>query len=132
MDDSKIKLINDYASFSLSRDIATKEYLDSLGCSNNLLGGCPTLFINEIPQHYVPLIGSDKTDCLISIRTPTLMSIPVVYQYRLRDQLVEIIELLKKEVTTISNSSVMIIEIYHLQLHLKVWNISILKMYILI
>ncbi|MDN5291013.1 MAG: hypothetical protein PWQ06_1252 [Anaerophaga sp.] len=96
MDDSKIKLINDYASFSLSRDIATKKYIDSLGCSNNLLGGCPTLFINEIPQHYVPLIGSDKTDCLISIRTPTLMNIPVLYQYRLRDQLIEIIELLKK------------------------------------
>jgi hypothetical protein len=97
MDDSKIKLLNNYSSFSLSRDIATKKYLDNIGCSNNVLGGCPTLFINEIPQHYVPLIGSDKTDCLISIRTPSLMSIPVIYQYRLRDQLIQTIELLRNK-----------------------------------
>jgi polysaccharide pyruvyl transferase WcaK-like protein len=42
-------------------------------------------------------MDADKTDALISIRTPTLMSIPVDYQYRLRDQLVEIIELLKRK-----------------------------------
>lgn len=97
MEDSKILLLNKYSSFSLSRDIATKDYLDSIGCSNNVLGGCPTLFINEVPQHYIPLVGSDKTDCLISIRTPSLMSIPVVYQYRLRDQIIKLIELIKRK-----------------------------------
>lgn len=94
MADEKLKLLHQYASISLSRDKATKEYLDSLNCKNTL-GGCPTLFINEIPQHLVPIMDADKTDALISIRTPTLMSIPVQYQYRLRTQLEETIHLLK-------------------------------------
>lgn len=96
MADDKLKLLHQYTSISLSRDQATKAYLDSLGCSNTL-GGCPTLFINEIPQHLVPIMDADKSDALISIRTPTLMSIPVEYQYRLRDQLTEIIGLLKRK-----------------------------------
>lgn len=96
MTDDKLKLLHQYADISLSRDKATKEYLDSLNC-NNILGGCPTLFINEIPQHLVPIMDTDKTDCLISIRTPTLMSIPVEFQYQLRTQLLEIIALLKRK-----------------------------------
>jgi polysaccharide pyruvyl transferase WcaK-like protein len=96
MADDKLKLLHKYADISLSRDKSTKAYLDSLDC-NNTLGGCPTLFINEIPQHLVPIMDTDKTDALISIRTPTLMSIPVEYQYRLRDQLTETIDLLKRK-----------------------------------
>ena len=96
MTDQAIKLINQRADISLSRDIATKSYIDNLGCQN-ILGGCPTLFINEIPQHLVPIMDTDKTDALISIRTPTLMSIPVNYQYELRNQLIELINLLKRK-----------------------------------
>jgi polysaccharide pyruvyl transferase WcaK-like protein len=95
MADDKISLLNKRADFSLSRDGATYEHIKRLGC-NNILGGCPTLFIDEIPQHLVPLMESDRTDALISIRTPTLMSIPVVYQYELREQLLRIIALLKE------------------------------------
>ncbi len=96
MTDNNIKLINDKAVISLSRDKSTKEYIDGLGC-NNVLGGCPTLFLNEMPQHMVPILEKDKTDALISIRTPTLMSIPVSYQYELRGQVISIIELLKRK-----------------------------------
>lgn len=96
MADEKLKTLHQYADISLSRDQATKEYLDSLDCSNTL-GGCPTLFINEIPQHLVPIMETDHTDALISIRTPSLMSIPVEYQYRLREQMVQMISLLKKK-----------------------------------
>jgi polysaccharide pyruvyl transferase WcaK-like protein len=94
MTDINIRAINEKATVSLSRDFATKQYIDNLGC-NNHLSGCPTLFINEIPQHIVPIVDTDKTDALISIRTPTLMSIPVNFQYALREQLIKIIELLK-------------------------------------
>ena len=94
MTDDKLKTLHQYADISLARDKATNAYLNSLNCKNTL-GGCPTLFINEIPQHLVPIMDADKTDALISIRTPTLMSIPVEYQYRLRDQMIETIELLK-------------------------------------
>ncbi len=96
MADDKIALLNKRADISLSRDGATYEHIKNLGC-NNTLGGCPTLFIDEIPQHLVPLMESDRTDALISIRTPTLMSIPVTYQYELREQLLKIIALLKEK-----------------------------------
>lgn len=96
MADDKIKLINNHCIVSLSRDLATGEYLKSLGV-NTIVGGCPTLFINEIPQHLVPLLDADKTDALISIRTPTLMSIPVAYQYEMRQQLLDLISLLKRK-----------------------------------
>ncbi len=96
MTDNNIVAINKKADFSLSRDIATCEYIKDLGC-DNIVGGCPTLFINEMPQHMVPISDVDKTDALISIRTPNLMSIPVSYQYSVRDQLLEMIELLKTE-----------------------------------
>jgi polysaccharide pyruvyl transferase WcaK-like protein len=94
MTDEKIILLNKKADVSLSRDKATFEYINSLGI-NNSLGGCPTLFINEIPQHQVPLMESDKTDALISVRTPSLMSVPVSFQYKVREDILSIIELLR-------------------------------------
>lgn len=94
MTDEKISLINRRADVSLSRDLSTAEYIKNLGVPT-VVGGCPTLFINEIPQHLVPLLDADKTDALISIRTPTLMSIPVANQYEMRDQLLELIAILK-------------------------------------
>ncbi|MGB3588946.1 MAG: polysaccharide pyruvyl transferase family protein [Tunicatimonas sp.] len=96
MSDDKIALLNQRADFSLSRDKATHEHIRQLGC-DNILGGCPTLFIDEIPQHLVPIMESDRTDALISVRTPTLMSIPVVYQYDLREQILGMIALLREK-----------------------------------
>lgn len=95
MPDERIAILNKHAAISLSRDASTKKHIDSLGHPENILGGCPTLFINEIPQHIVPLLDSDKTDALISIRTPSLMSIPVSFQYKFRDDLLQMIEVLK-------------------------------------
>jgi polysaccharide pyruvyl transferase WcaK-like protein len=96
MPDDKIKILNKRANISLSRDKATYNYINSLNVKNEL-GGCPTLFINEIPQHLVPLLDSDKTDALISIRTPSLMSIPLFYQYSMREDIIRIIDLLKSK-----------------------------------
>lgn len=93
MTDNNIALINQHAAISLSRDKATHDYVNSLGGSS-ILGGCPTLFLNEAPQHEVQVADEDRTDVLISIRTPTLMSIPVGYQYDLRGQMAALIELL--------------------------------------
>lgn len=96
MTDDKVRLVNERADFSLSRDIETQKYIKSIGVETQL-GGCPTLFINEIPQHLVPLLDADKTDALISIRTPNLMSIPVADQYEMREHFIKIIELLKRK-----------------------------------
>lgn len=96
MTDDKMLLLNQRADVSLSRDKATTEHIRNLG-ANTVMGGCPTLFINEIPQHLVPLLEADKTDALISLRTPTLMSIPVAKQYEMREQLMELVALLKRK-----------------------------------
>ncbi len=96
MTDHNIALLNNRADISMSRDKATKAHIDSLGCKN-IVGGCPTLFMNEMPQHLVPISERDQTDVLISIRTPTLMSVPVSYQYELRDQMHQMIELLRSK-----------------------------------
>ena len=95
MTDEKIKILNKKADITVSRDIATQKYLESLGI-DNLLGGCPTIFLNEIPQHLMPISDVGKTDALISIRTPTLMNIPLHYQYIVREQIIEIISYLKR------------------------------------
>lgn len=96
MTDDKMLLVNKRADVSLSRDKATADYVLGLG-ANTVVGGCPTLFINEIPQHLVPLLDADKTDALISIRTPNLMSIPVSKQYEMRELLIDLIKLLQAE-----------------------------------
>lgn len=96
MTDDKILLLNKRANVSLSRDKATHDYIKKLN-ADTVVGGCPTLFISEIPQHLVPMLEADKTDALISIRTPTLMSIPVTKQYEMREQMLALIELLKRK-----------------------------------
>ena len=94
MTDERITLLNKSAQVSVSRDKATYDYLRALGLST-VLGGCPTLFIHEMPQHLVPSSEKDRTDALISIRQPNLMSIPIEPQYRVRDDLLRIIDLLR-------------------------------------
>ncbi len=97
MTDDKMALLNRRADISLSRDKATFEHINNLGgAKNNQLGGCPTLFINEIPQHIVPILSADKTDALISIRTPSLVSVPIKYQYQIREDIIKMIETLNK------------------------------------
>lgn len=94
MPDAKIKKLHEKVDISLSRDIATYEHLNSIKCEN-ILGGCPTLFMDEIPQHLVPMLGSEKTDAIISLRSPSLMSIPISSQYEVREKIQNIISLLK-------------------------------------
>jgi hypothetical protein len=94
MTDENIIRLNRSAQVSISRDKATHGYLSSIGC-DTILGGCPTIFINEMPQHMVPTSERDRTDALISIRMPSLMSIPIETQYRLRDDLLHIIDVLR-------------------------------------
>ncbi len=94
MSDERIVMLNRRADISLSRDRATKEYIDQLGCAN-VLGGCPTLFVSEIPRHLIPLPEGHRTDALISIRTPSLMSIPIYHQFRVRDDILKIVDYLR-------------------------------------
>jgi len=94
--DAALKLLNDKAALSLSRDQATVDHISGLGC-NNILGTCPTLFLNEFISQKLSIAPKYKTDCLISIRTPNLMSVPPVKQYELRETLLETIDYLREK-----------------------------------
>ncbi len=94
--DSKLKMINDKALISMSRDVSTYNHIKNLGC-DNMIGACPTLFINDFFPTNSSLHNKYKTDCLISIRTPNLMSVPPVKQYELQDILKKAIEVLKNK-----------------------------------
>lgn len=96
MPDSKLKLINDKAIISMSRDVATYNHIKNLGC-DNMIGACPTIFVKDFFPDSYPLHEKYKTDCLISIRTPNLMSVPPVKQYELQDILKRSIEILKSK-----------------------------------
>ncbi len=77
MPDSTIKSLHEFSRFSLSRDKATYQHLNSLKVKNHKLGLCPTLFLNdyfEIPKN-LSTIG--KNDILLVIRNPELMNIPL-------------------------------------------------------
>jgi hypothetical protein len=94
MPDEQIRLLNGRAALSLARDVATRDYLEGIGCPS-VVCGCPSLFIGELPLHFDPVAERDGADALISIRAPHLMSVPVAWQYRVRDDIVRIIELLR-------------------------------------
>lgn len=81
--DAKLKLLNEKAQFRLSRDSATCDYITNLGVKNQV-GACPTLFLHEFLDKK-KISKQYETDCLISIRTPNLMSVPPEKQYQLQD-----------------------------------------------
>ena len=45
-----IAALNTKASFSMTRDNRTLEYLKNLGCKNAVCGGCPTIHLNHMLQ----------------------------------------------------------------------------------
>lgn len=97
MPDAIISALNRAAKWSLTRDKATQSYLESIGLQP-VLGGCPTLFINEICKDIkIPLIHHDVPEVAISIRHPNLMSIPIRYQLRVTQDIQGIIRFLRAE-----------------------------------
>ena len=67
--------LHKYSSNSLTRDIATQSHMESIGIRNSILGGCPTLRLNQlVKKESLPKFEDKKV--LISIRNPELMNIP--------------------------------------------------------
>lgn len=96
MPDDKVKKLNGKALFSFARCKATYDYLQGLGLSDARLGGCPTLFVNEIASRLPPVPASNQNRVLISIRTPNLMSIPLEARSHVRNDILGIIDLLER------------------------------------
>jgi len=90
MPDSRVLALHEQAALSLARDDATLAYLRALGLDRPLLGGCPSLLVDQIDNAPVASAG-----CLLAIRNPALMSIPLRHQTRLHTILVDLIAALE-------------------------------------
>jgi polysaccharide pyruvyl transferase WcaK-like protein len=86
--------INRKAKFSLARDEYTGRYLQEIGAAHSRVGGCPTIFLNRIVDRLPRLNPGDQAGVLISVRNPSLMSIPLDEQVRVHGHIREIISYL--------------------------------------
>jgi hypothetical protein len=96
MPDAIVTALHERAAISLARDEATLDYLRSLGLTSPMLGGCPSLLIREVatPQ---PDLTAPANGCLLSIRHPRLMSIPLSHQARLHATIVDLMKALEAD-----------------------------------
>ena len=96
MPDRTLVELHKRADYSLARDRATHAYLHGLGCEKVRLGGCPTLFLNEIADTLPPLSRTDRGEALISLRHPSLMNIPLQKQSRVASDIRPFVGLLRE------------------------------------
>jgi polysaccharide pyruvyl transferase WcaK-like protein len=92
-----IKALNDRADISLVRDDSTGRYLQSIGAEKAIVGGCPTLFLDKIVPRLPELGDIDHNTVLISVRNPSVMSVPLQRKATVYKDISEIIEFLKGE-----------------------------------
>lgn len=89
--------INRKAQFSLARDDYTGQYLQEIGATHSQVGGCPTIFLNRIVNRLPNLHEPDRSGVLISVRNPSLMSIPLKQQALVHTHIRDMISFLRAE-----------------------------------
>jgi hypothetical protein len=95
-DDRSLKL-GKKALINLARCQATYDYLTGIGAPNVELGGCPTLYLDEIPGNLPPVPTASRDMLLLSVRNPMLMSIPTEIRANVSAHIWGIVELLRKK-----------------------------------
>lgn len=80
MPDEKLLRLNQKALLTLARDKVTQNYIRTLGIGSCGLCACPTLFLNAIASTLPEVSHQERGLTLISIRHPSLMSIPLKKQ----------------------------------------------------
>ncbi|MBJ7470242.1 MAG: polysaccharide pyruvyl transferase family protein [Solirubrobacteraceae bacterium] len=96
MPDHQIQALHRASSGALVRDTATLDHVRSLGIHDAELGGCPTLFLDELlPTPPAPSARISDAPVLLSIRNPSLMSVPPGDQARLHGELRRMIDALE-------------------------------------
>ncbi len=94
MPDNDILKLHKYVTSSISRDIATQDYYKNIGVKNSVMGGCPTIFMDEWFNDRLHHIHSRDDVCYISIRNPEQMNIPLKNQLKIPSFIREVYELL--------------------------------------
>src|SRR5262245_30842506 len=80
------------ASVALFRDHSTGEYLQQLGCQHHAVGGCPTIFLNRMAHRLPEIPATGNRTALVSVRHPSLMSIPLARQSHVYGDVLAIVE----------------------------------------
>lgn len=93
--DSVAQTLNSKAIISLARDDSTCRYLHQIGASHAKVGGCPTIFMDRVVNRLPELTEPDQSGVLISVRHPSLMSIPLRMQAQVQYHILEIVEFLR-------------------------------------
>ena len=96
MPDAVITALNDHALVSVARDEATLAHLQRIGIEDAVLGGCPTLLLDELLPAAPASPGGDGL-VLLSVRNPQLMSVPLVDQARVHGDVRRTIDALHAE-----------------------------------
>ena len=92
-----IQALDRKASCALARDFATANYLESIGCRHTVVGGCPTIYLDQMADGLPRLPGPKGSIALVSVRNPNLMSIPLRRQSRVYDDVLQIVDFLRGE-----------------------------------
>lgn len=96
MPDAIVRALHERAALSIARDDATLDHLHSLGLSTPILGGCPSLLVQQaaIPQSD---LAPPAHGALLSVRHPQLMSIPLRDQARLHATIIDLMAALEAD-----------------------------------
>jgi hypothetical protein len=88
-----VRALGEQAVTSVARDEPTLDYLHGLGLEDAGLGACPSLFLRpeDLPEAPAP-----SGEVLVSIRNPSLMSVPLRDQARVATEVARIVEGLRK------------------------------------
>jgi polysaccharide pyruvyl transferase WcaK-like protein len=97
MTDQIVLALNRKAKYSLARDRATQNYLQSIGCKHSMVAGCPTIFLDHLAERLPELHERDRAGILLSIRNPLLMNIPLERQSQVGEDIRRMIKFLKGE-----------------------------------
>ncbi len=92
--DNVLKAVNGKTRHVYVRDQATTDYLHQLGLAHVKTIGCPTIFINDIAHRLPKVYKPDQATVLLSVRNPSLMSIPLHKQAQVRKDIYDIIAFL--------------------------------------
>ncbi len=92
-DEDLVKL-HKFTTRSISRDVSTQKYLESIGIENSTLGACPTLNLSSIINFKFSKEVDDE-NIFLSIRNPELMNIPRKLKLELPSIIIKISELIK-------------------------------------
>lgn len=95
MSDDMVRSLYDHATLSLARDTATLTHLESLGIEGTILGGCPTLFLRDVATRLPELAEVNRGHTLVSVRSPSLMNVPLTAQQAVASDLIGIVSLLR-------------------------------------